>query len=117
VGTLVARLQLHSPLGTKRPSGIVRVAKRGGTFGVTIVGTGLPANSKHNAYAVWLTNRRHQSELLGFVSPPVKTNGRIQTAGILPRHAFRYDTLLISVETRPKPTAPGAVILKASFHR
>jgi hypothetical protein len=114
---LVAQLHLQTLSGAKRPTAIARVVEQGGAFGVTIVGAGLSANTKRDAYAVWLTNGRRQSKLLGFVDPAVKINGRLKTAGILPKDAFRYHELLITLETQAQPPTPGAVALQGSFHR
>jgi hypothetical protein len=115
---LIAQLRLDALSGAKRPTAVVRVVEQGGAFGVSILGAGLPANAKRDAYAVWLTSRRHQAKLLGFVDPPVKIDGRLKAAGALPKHAFRYDELLITLETaQTNPTAPGAAVLKGPFHR
>jgi len=114
---LVAQLPLHAPSGGKRPAAVCRVVEQGGTFGITILATGLAANTKRNAYAVWLTNGPREDKLLGFVNPAVKTNGRLKTAGILPKNAFRYHKLLITQETQANPTAPGTVALEGPFHR
>lgn len=114
---LVAQLSLPAPSGAKRPAAIGRVVEQGDTFGVTIVGVGLPGNTKRNAYAVWLTNGPRESKLLGFVNPAVKKNGTLKTAGILPKHAFRYHQLLITLETQAGPKTPGAVVLEGSLHR
>jgi hypothetical protein len=115
---LVAQLPLHPLSGAKGPTAVVRVVEQGGAFGVSILAAGLSANTKRDAYAVWLTNRRHQAKLLGFVDPPVKLDGRLKAAGVLPKDAFRYDELLITLQTaKTNPTAPGAAVLKGSFHR
>jgi hypothetical protein len=115
---LVAQLYLHALSGAKGPTAVVRVVEQGGAFGVSMLGAGLPANTKRDAYAVWLTNRRHQAKMLGFVDPPVKIDGRLKAAGVLPKDAFRYDELLITLQTaQTNPTAPGAAVLKGTFHR
>jgi hypothetical protein len=115
---LVAQLYLHALSGAKGPTAVVRVVEQGDAFGVTMLGAGLPANTERDAYAVWLTNRRHQAKLLGFVDPPVKKDGRLKAAGVLPKDAFRYDELLITLETaQTNPTAPGAAVINGSFHR
>jgi hypothetical protein len=114
---LVAQLYLHAPSGARRPAAVGHVVQQARAFGITIVGAGLSANTKRDAYAVWLTNGRRKSKLLGFVNPAVKVNGRLDTAGVLPKDAFRYDELLITRETQTKPTAPGVIALLGSFHK
>lgn len=115
--SLVAQLPLHAPSGAKRPAAVSQVLEQGGGFEITIVAAGLAANTKRDAYAVWLSNGRREYRFLGFVNPPVKTNGRLKTAGALPVNAFRYDKLLITLETQAEPAAPGAVALEGPFHR
>lgn len=114
---LVAQLYVPAPSGAKRPTAIARVLEQGDRFGVAIFGVGLPANTNRNAYAVWLTNGPQQSKLLGFVNPRVNKNGQLKTAGPLPKHAFRYHQLLITLETQAQPTTPGATVLEGLLHR
>jgi hypothetical protein len=126
---LAAQLYLHPRSRAKRPTAVGLVVEQGGAYGVTIVGLGLPANTRRDAYAVWLSNgqvrsaldapvaRVSEPKLLGFVNPAVKTNGRLKTAGLLPKDAFGYRELLITLETQTNPTAPGAIALEGSFHR
>lgn len=113
---LVAQLNLSAPSGARRPAGIARVVAKGAAFGITILGIGLRANSKRDAYAVWLTAGPRSPRLLGFVNPPITRNGKLKTAGALPRHAFRYHRLVITLETRHNPATPGTVILDAPLH-
>jgi hypothetical protein len=71
----------------------------------------MAANTKRNAYAVWLYKPGSISKLLGFVSPRVGADGQLRTAGALPKGAQKYDELLITLETNPSPRAPGRVVL------
>jgi hypothetical protein len=72
----------------------------------------VPANTTHNAYAVWLYNSPTDSHILGFVSPGVKPDGKLQTAGVLPSNASHFKQLLVTLETQAKPHAPGKIILQ-----
>jgi hypothetical protein len=81
------------------------------------VAVGLPANTKHNAYAIWLTNGPQESKLVGFVNPAVTNNRNLRATAILPKHAFRYHQVLITLETKTQPTTPGAVALQGPLHR
>jgi hypothetical protein len=109
---LVAQINLTSPTGAKNTAGVAQVIQQGTNTGIVIVAQGVPANTPHNAYAVWLYKSASQSHLLGFVSQRVKSDGKLQTAGVLPANASQYSQLLLTVETQPKPTAPGTIVLQ-----
>ncbi len=112
----IAQVNLVSPSGGKSTAGIAEVIRQGTNTGLVIVGQGLPANTSHDAYAVWLYNSASDSHLLGFVSPGVKSNGKLQTAGALPSNASRYHQLLVTRETQSKPTQPGKIVLQGAFN-
>jgi hypothetical protein len=98
-------------------SAIAEVVKQGSNSAIAIVGHGLPPNTKHNAYAVWLANSPTDSHAvrLGFVNPGVGKNGRLQTAGGLPGNASNFSQLLVTLETKPNPPQPGTVVLQGQF--
>jgi hypothetical protein len=112
---VVAQLTLTTPNGAKTPTGRAEIVKDGAQEGIVIVGAGVPANTKHNAYAVWLSNGGSQNHLLGFVNPAVKSDGKLQTAGVLPANAASYKEVLVTVETQPKPKAPGTIVLQGAL--
>ncbi len=105
--TPAPRINLSSPNGGKGMGAIAEVVKQGNKSAIAIVGHGLPANAKHNAYAVWLYNRPADAVLLGFVNPGVGKNGRLETTGPLPTNAAHFKQLLITVETTANPPATG----------
>ena len=109
------RINLLSPSGTKATAALAEVVKQGNKSAIAIVGHGLPANTKHNAYAVWLYNAPHDATLLGFVNPGVGKNGRLATTGPLPANAAHFRELLITVETISSPAQPGQVILQGNL--
>lgn len=111
---LLAQLNLNPPSGGKA-KGIAEVLREGGKDGLAIVATGLTPNTAHDAYAVWLSNAPNDSHLLGFVSPGVGANGRLQTAGALPANASHYHKLLVTLETKATPKSPGTVVLEAAL--
>ncbi len=111
----VAQVNLRSPAGSKSTAGIAEVLKQGNTAAVAIVGQGLPANTKHDAYAVWLSNSSSNAVRLGFVNPGVGRNGRLETTGPLPADASRYKQLLITLETTANPRTPGQVVLQGEL--
>jgi Sigma-70, region 4 len=109
---VIAQVPLTSPTGAKGTAGQAEVVKQGSQFGIVIVAAGVKPNNGHDAYAVWLFNSASDSKLLGFVNPGVKSNGRLQTAGVLPASASRFKQVLVTLETQGKPKAPGTVVLQ-----
>jgi hypothetical protein len=61
---------------------------------------------------VWLYNSPSDTELLGFVNVDVKKNGELTTGGGLRANASRYKYVLLTLETRAHPKAPGKVVLE-----
>lgn len=112
---ILAQLNLHSPTGASGTVGIVDVARVKGVLGMVIYAQGVPPNSAHNAYAVWLYNSPTSHEFVGFVPNLVGKNGKLVTEGQLPPDALAYHNLLVTLETQRKPTAPGEVVLKGPF--
>jgi hypothetical protein len=113
-GQLVAQINLNPPSGGNA-KGVADVVRSGSTQGLEIVASGLAANTKTNAYAVWLYNSPSDSHLLGFVNPAVGSNGSLRTVGTLPPNASHYGQLLITLETQAKPTKPGTTVLKGQL--
>jgi hypothetical protein len=113
--TPVAQINLLSPSGSKSTAGIAEVLKQGKNTAIAIVGQGLPANTKHNAYAVWLYNAPSDAVRLGFVNPGVGKNGRLETTGPLPTNASHFKQLLLSLETTANPKQPGQVVLQGNL--
>jgi hypothetical protein len=111
----VAQINLLAPGGSKSTAGIAEVLKQGTKTAIAIVGQGLPANSTHNAYAVWLYNAPSDAVRLGFVNPGVGKNGRLETTGPLPTNASHFKQLLLSLETTANPKQPGQVVLQGNL--
>jgi hypothetical protein len=112
--TPVAQINLLSPR-SKSTAGIAEVLKQGNNMAIAIVGQGLPANSKHDAYAVWLYNSANDAMRLGFVNPGVGKNGRLETTGPLPANASHFKQLLVTIETNANPKSPGQIILQGNL--
>jgi hypothetical protein len=112
---VVAAFDLKSP-SSKKTVGIAEVLTEQGQKGIAIVAQNVPANSAHDAYAVWLYNSPSDADRLGFVSPGVGTNGRLSTAGQLPSNASHFHQLIVTLETQSKPTQPGKIILAGPLH-
>lgn len=113
--TPVAQINLLSPSGKKSTAGIAEVLRQGNTTAVAIVGQGLPANTKHDAYAIWLYNSPGDAQRLGFVNPGVGKNGRLETTGPLPSNASRFKEVLVSLETSANPKSPGHIVLEGAL--
>jgi hypothetical protein len=108
----IAQANLISPTGAKKTAGVAIALKQGSTTAIVVRAQGVPANSKHDAYAVWLANPGGNHVLLGFVSPPVNNTGQLETVGKLPPNAASYKEVLVTLETVAKPSGPGKIILE-----
>jgi hypothetical protein len=113
---LIAQVNLFSPTGAKGTAGVAQVIRQGTNTGLVIVAQGIPPNTSHDAYAVWLYNSAADSRILGFVNPGVKTDGKLQTAGVLPSDASHFKQLLVTLETQAKPHGPGRIVLQGALN-
>jgi hypothetical protein len=112
---LVAQINLTSPSKGSKAVGVALVLKQSGKAGIAIRAQNLPANGKHDAYAVWLYKTAKDSHILGFVNPSVGSNGVLQAESALPANAKHYEQLLITKETQQSPKAPGPIVLKGQL--
>ena len=116
VESFLAQLNLTSPTGAKSTVGVAQVVRlANGVIGIVLVAQGMPANTAHNAYAVWLYNSPTSYRFVGFVQYLVGKNGKIDTDGQLKPWATAYHHLLITLETQAHPTSPGEVVLSGPF--
>ncbi len=109
---VLGQVNLNSPSGNKTIKGIAQVISEGSTLGVLVVATHVPANTTHNAYAVWLYNSSSDAKLVGFVSTRVGAKGELETEGPLPSDASHFKEMLVTLETQQKPKSPGPVLLE-----
>jgi hypothetical protein len=112
---IVGQINLTAPLSSSKAKGAAFVVKRGNQTAIIVQGQSIPANSKHDAYAVWLFNSNTDNHLLGFVNPGVGTSGKLSTAGALPANAGHYKTLLVTLETQQAPKQPGKIVLQGAL--
>jgi hypothetical protein len=112
---IVKQINLLPPDGKSKAVGIAQVLTQGTATGIVIYATGIPPNTPHNAYAVWLYNSPGDAKILGFVNPGVTKTGKLQTAGALPSNVGRYKQVLITLETQQSPKSPGPIILQGSL--
>jgi hypothetical protein len=114
--SVLAQLNLTSPTGAKSTVGVVEVVRLDhGVIGIILLAQGMPANTTHNAYAVWLYNSPTSYKFVGFVQYLVSKNGKIDTDGKLKPGAAAYHHMLITLETQSHPTRPGEVVLSGPF--
>ena len=111
---LVAQINLTAPssAAATKPVGVALVLKQGKNTGIAIRAQNLPANGKHDAYAVWLYKSSKDSHILGFVNPAVGSNGVLQAEAALPANAGHFSQLLITKETQQSPKSPGSIVLQ-----
>lgn len=113
--TLLSQIELESPTGSKKTVGIAEVFRVRGKLGIVISAAGLPANSRSNAYAVWLFRSPASAHRVGFVDARVTKSGLLETSGKLPRDAASYNQVLLTLETDRNPKQPGTIILQGPF--
>jgi Sigma-70, region 4 len=114
--TPIAQVNLTSPTGNAKTKGAAVIVRQGTTTAIEIIAQGVPANTAHDAYAVWLYNSPADSKLLGFVNPGIKANGVLRTLGPLPANASHFKQLLVTRETQAKPHSPGTIVLQGSLN-
>ena len=121
---ILAALNLTSPVGATQTLGVAQVVRVGGVVGIVIDAQGVPQNSAHNAYGIWLYNSATSNKFLGFDRNLVGKNGKLAIEGTLPANAARrclstgctgYSRLLITLETQQHPKTPGEVVLSGPF--
>ncbi|MGH2869461.1 MAG: RNA polymerase sigma factor [Solirubrobacteraceae bacterium] len=114
---VIAQINLTPTASGSKSAGIAEVLKEGANHGIAIVAQNVTPNTTKppNAYAVWLYNSATDAHLLGFVNPPVGANGRLSTAGALPTNAVHYKQLIVTLESKGSPTAPGKIILQGTL--
>jgi hypothetical protein len=114
-GKFLGQVNLNSPSGVKGRAGVAQVVMEHSTLGLLLVAQGMPANTKRNAYAVWLYNSNSDSHLVGFVDARVGSNGRLETEGQLPSNVAHYKHMLVTLETAQNPKTPGPILLEGSI--
>ncbi len=112
---ILSRLALSSPTGATATIGIAEVVREGHLTGVVVDAQGMPANSAHNAYGVWLYNSPASARFVGFVPNLVGKSGKLAAEGQLPANASDFHRLLITLETQRHPSTPGEVVLSGPF--
>lgn len=65
-------------------------------------------------YAVWLYDSQSRAKALGR-APSVGSDGRLQTAELLPAGAASYQRIVLTRETSPNPKEPGPIVLQGTL--
>jgi hypothetical protein len=112
---ILAAINLTSPVGATQTLGVAQVVRDDGVVGIVIDAQGVPANSAHNAYALWLYNSPTSHKFVGFDPNLVGTDGKLAIEGKLPAGAAHFKHLEITLETQQYPKTPGEVILYGPF--
>jgi hypothetical protein len=89
------------------------IRQKDGSLLLLVQARGLTPNSQHNAYAVWLVNTPADARLLGFVKPAVGASGTFSSGTTLPSDAFRFHSLVVTIERSSQPTSPGPAVLRS----
>ena len=111
----LAQVTLTSPQAGSKTKGVAIVVRQGTTTAIELAAQAVPANTSHDAYAVWLYNSPTDATLLGFVNPGVKSDGVLRTLGRLPANANHFKQLLVTRETQAKPHSPGTIVLQGAL--
>jgi hypothetical protein len=116
----VGEIALKGVNGSKA-AGVMRLYTAQGQLAFTLAGTGVPANKRNEAYAVWFTNPGGGSQRLGFAQP-VSSNGQLGTTGPrtedldkFPRWLARYKQVVVSRESNGSARTPGPLILRGAL--
>lgn len=112
---ILGQVNLLPPNGKGRAKGIAEVIAESGKLAVLIVASGLTPNTKRDVYAVWLYSSSSREVRVGFVTPGVGSNGRVERLGLLPSNAASYTRLMVTLEPQPPPSTPGTVVLTGAL--
>ncbi len=116
----VGEIQLKGVNGSKG-TGVLRLYTAQQQLAFTLEGTGVPANRRNEAYAVWFTTPGGGSQRLGFAQP-VTANGQLGTTGPrtedldkFPRWLARYKQVVVSRESSGNAKKPGPIVLRGTL--
>jgi hypothetical protein len=100
-----------------RAAGQMTIFLQDGQLLFQLQATGVPANTKRSAYAVWFTNPGGRAHRLGFTSP-VGADGKLAIQGPsekdladFPKLYATYRTVVVSRETSENARRPGPILL------
>ncbi|MHB8241822.1 MAG: hypothetical protein ACYDHN_07500, partial [Solirubrobacteraceae bacterium] len=111
--TVSPQIALHSPSPTSRTVGVVAVLSEKGKRAFYIEAQHLPATRKF-FYAIWLYNSHTSAEALS-KAPAVGSTHKLAGGAALPSNAGAFREILLTRETKKRPTHPGHVVLRGAF--
>lgn len=94
---------------------IAVIARKAGTQDLSLALQALKlqeSSSQGSAYAVWLYTSPTTAQFIGFPTQLVGKEGTLEAAFQLPKDTASYREVLLTRETREKPTKPGTIILR-----
>jgi len=109
---IIGQLNLRPPSARSKAVGIADIVTEGKLTAVIVAAEHIPANTTHDAYAIWLYSPGGVAKLLGYVSPAVGKSGLLKTSGPLPANFTTYKELLVTRETTTNNTTPGPTVLE-----
>jgi hypothetical protein len=116
---VLANVKLSPITATSKAKGEAAAFSQSGSLFLAIVAVNLSPNStataSRNYYGVWLSNSPTDSRFLGF-APIVTSNGQLRAATQLRSTDNHYKKLLLTLETKQSPKAPGTVVLSGPFN-
>lgn len=109
------QINLSDPRSGGTAKGVVEVASDQGKLAFLLVADGLTPTPKEGFfYAVWLITPEGRAKVLG-KAPPVGSDGRLQTAELLPANAGTYNRVELTRESNEHATKPGTIVLSGPF--
>ena len=103
---------LHAPAGSGS-TGKVEIFSEEGKRAFFIQAEHIPV-SKGFFYAIWLYSSPNKALPLS-KSPPVGKSHKLAGAALLPGNASSYKEILLTRETKTRPTHPGHIVLRGKF--
>jgi hypothetical protein len=112
---IIAQVNLTAPGGDSKTAGVAQIVReQNGDLAMLMVGQGLKPTRGKQSYAVWLAGNGKAPSRLGF-APPVRRNGRLQAASVLPKDTPEYNEMIVSLETTPRPPRPTNVVMRGGY--
>jgi hypothetical protein len=110
-----AQINLLPPSGAPAPRalGIVQVVDTNGQQAINAVAQGLP-NVKKVAYGIWAYSSPSKAVLIGGFNQ-TDNKGHIVYQGPLQKDISGYKEIVVTRETHPNPTSPGAIYLRGKI--
>jgi hypothetical protein len=111
--TIDNQIALKPPTPGSGSVGVVDIVSEGSKRVFLIEAQHIP-ESKGFYYAIWLYNSPSSSLALS-KSPAVGSTHRLAGGAPLPSNAGDFHEILLTEETKPKPSHPGRVVLRGAF--